>query len=76
MASITERISRAWNAFTSRDPTIRDYDYGASYGMHMDRPAITSSRNNTIINSIYNRIATSVASVDIIHAEVDEKKKF
>lgn len=76
MASITERISRAWNAFTSRDPTIREYDYGASYGMRMDRPAITSSRNNTIINSIYNRIATSVASVDIIHAEVDENNNF
>lgn len=76
MASITERISRAWNAFTSRDPTTRDYDYGSSYGMRMDRPSITSSRNNTIINSIYNRIATSVAAVDIIHAEIDENNNF
>jgi len=42
----------------------------------MDRPLITSSRNNTIINSIYNRIATSVAAVDIIHAEIDENNNF
>ena len=71
--AFSERIKQAWNAFTSRDPT--PINYGVSYGIRNDRPFIMSN-NNTLINSIYNRIATSASSVDILHAKIDDNNKF
>lgn len=71
--AFSERIKQAWNAFTSRDPT--PVNYGVSYGIRNDRPFIMSN-NNTLINSIYNRIATSASSVDILHAKIDDNNKF
>lgn len=78
MASITERLSKAWNAFTSRDPTIpfNDYSYGSFSSNTIYRKRLGGGRDRTIINSIYNRIAVDIASVDILHAQLDDNNRF
>lgn len=77
--SFSSRLKHAWNAFVNnRDPTYYDrWDYGASYTYRPDRPKmIRNSNGQTIVASIYNRIALDVAAIDIVHAKLDENDRF
>ena len=69
--NLTDRLKQAWNAFTSRDPTIRspgDF-YGSAY--RPDRKRSFISNDGNIITMIENRIAVDVAQVDIRHVKKD-----
>lgn len=79
MPKFSERLAHAWNAFTSRDPTDdqrREYASGPSYAYRMDRLRLTPGNEQSIINSIYNRIAIDVASIRIVHARLDQNGRF
>ena len=71
------RAKRAWNVFQNpRDPTYdnRDYSYGSYY--RPDRPRFTGNNKKTIVTPIFNRIALDVASIEIVHCQVDEDGNF
>ncbi len=63
---IGSRIKHAWNAFLNRDPTENYYrDSGVSYSYRPDRPRLTRGNDQSIANSVYNRIAMDAAAINI-----------
>ena len=72
MATIVDRFKKAWNAFTSRDPTegFNGKFYGSAYRPDRKRSFVTNDGN--IITMIENRIAVDVAQIDIKHVKKDE----
>lgn len=71
-----ERLRHAWNVFKNRDPTIEWKDVGIGSYYRQDAIRIRSGGEKTIINSIYNRIATDAATIHIQHARLDENGRF
>lgn len=74
--SIGSRFKRAWNLFLNRDPTYGYGDYGYSSGRRPDRIRLTRGNERSIITSVYNRISTDAASVDIKHVRLDDNGRF
>jgi hypothetical protein len=76
MSKLTERFRNGWNAFLGRDPTFNYH--GSGYGGYYRPDRVRLSRTNarTIVNSIYNRIAVDVASVNINHVRLDENGNY
>ena len=83
--SLKDRFTNAWNAFQSEDkrraeqPTDNQSLYGTyespSY-FRQDRHRMRWSSEHSILNSIYNRIANDVASIQIQHVRVDANGRF
>lgn len=78
---IIKRFKNAWNAFQNRDPTgsvkaqnsINSFfQSGYSYSERPDRFHYRMTNAKNVVAKIYNRLALDVASVEIIHAKVDE----
>ena len=78
MPTFMERLQHGWNAFiNNKDPTYQNQEFfGSSYAYRPDRNRFKMGNERTIINSIYNRIATDVASIDIRHVKTDENGRF
>jgi hypothetical protein len=74
--SIGARLKHAWNAFTNKDPTYNYNDIGTSYYYRPDRPKLTRGNEQSIVNSVFNRIALDVAAIDIKHVRLDENERF
>lgn len=78
--SFITRLQHGWNAFIGRDPTHQfpnqSYWRGPSYSYRPDRPVLTRGNERSIINSVYNRIATDVASAKLLHADLNSNGKF
>lgn len=74
--SLRSRMRRAWNVFTNRDPTREYGDTGNSYYYRPDRPRLTRGNEQSIVTSVYNRIAMDVASVGIRHVRLDENGRY
>lgn len=74
--SIGSRFKRAWNLFLNRDPTYGYGDYGYSSGRRPDRIRLTRGNERSIITSVYNRISTDAAAVDIKHVRLDDNGRF
>lgn len=74
MPDLRTRARRAWNAFrNNRDPTWRDE--AVNYG-RPDRIGLRVGRDRTIINAIYNRIASDVSTFDFHHVQVDRNDRY
>lgn len=75
MSTLGERLKKSWNVFIGREhaPT---YNYGYTSSTRPDRPRLTRGNERSIINSIYNRIAVDVSSVDIRHVRLDENDRY
>ena len=69
------RIKHAWNAFMNKDPTT-SVDLGPSSYVYPERAQTRSSNDRSMINSIFNRIAMDVATVEIMQAKVDARGNF
>lgn len=69
------RIKHAWNAFMNKDPTP-SIELGPSSYYYPERTQTRSSNDRSMINSIFNRIAIDVATVEIMQAKVDERGNF
>ena len=81
MASVSERLSKAWNAFrneeTSREQEPYNYPtYGAAYSVRPDRVRFTGGNERSIITSIYTRLAIDVSSVPIRHVRLDGNGRY
>lgn len=74
MPSISDRITRAWNAFL-RPSTRFVPSIGSSYGSSPIAPKLMSVRRGDFIAALYNRIAMDVSSVEIRHVKIDMKSK-
>ena len=75
--SLGSRFKRAWNAFTNRDPTTSSYNGGGmGYSFRPDRVRFSRGNERSIVNSVYNRIALDVASIDIRHIKLDDNKRY
>ena len=74
--SFGERLQHAWNIFTNRDPTGLSSVGGPTSSYRPDRPMVGMSTNQTIINSIINRIAMDIATININHVKVDDDGRF
>lgn len=74
---IGSRFKRAWNAFVNnRDPTYRTQYIGSSYYRRPDRVHLSIGNERSIVNSVFNKIAIDVASVDIKHVRLDKNERF
>ena len=78
MGDFGSRLQHAWNAFAmNRDPTTRFSGMSSmGYGVRPDRPRFTRGNGKTITNSLYNRIALDVASIDIRHVKLDDNGRY
>lgn len=75
--SFRDRLKHAWDAFRSRDPTNLDvYDYGPANYQNPNQTFLRLGSEQTIIASIYNRIARDVATVQIKHVRLNENGRF
>lgn len=78
MPKFSERLQHAWNAFNNKDPTQKfnsDFYYGGSY-FNQSRGRLSIGNERSIVNSIFNRIAADVASVDIRHVRLDQNGRY
>lgn len=69
------RLKHAWNAFMNRDPTDNNFD-SVSYSYRPDRVILTRGNERSIANSVYNRIALDVASINFVHCRLDNNKRY
>ena len=82
--SLKDRISNAWNAFQTEndrrtdsiEPTTSLYQTTSPSYYRQDRYRLHFSNERSILNSIYNRIANDIASIQIQHIRVDENDRF
>lgn len=73
---IRSRVKRAWNVFMNKDPSREYKDTGMSFYYRPDRPRFTRGNEQSIVTSVYNRIALDVASVAIRHVRLDENGRY
>ena len=72
-----DRLKHGYNAFVNnRDPTYLHSDVGTGYYYRPDRPLFTRGNERSIVNSVYNRIALDVASIDIRHVDLDDEGRY
>jgi hypothetical protein len=69
----SERLKHAWNAFANKDPTVY---MGQSYYTRPDRVHFSRGAERSIVTSVYNKIATDAAQVELKHVRVDENGSF
>lgn len=74
--SLGSRLRHAWNAFTNKDPTEREWNIGTGYNYRPDRPRLSRGNERTIVTAVYNRIAIDCAAIDIRHVRVDENRHY
>jgi len=74
--SLGSRLKHAWNAFTNNDFASNYRDAGIGYSYRPDRPRLTRGNEQSIVNSVYNRIALDAAAIDIQHVRLDKNNRF
>ena len=72
-----DRLVHAWNIFRNKDPSVY-WNYGQSYsGAGMpNKKRLSVGAEKSIINSVYNRIAVDVASIQFQHVQLDDQGRF
>lgn len=79
--AFTDRLAHAWNAFANPEgdriqPTGASFSTSSSYGMRPDRSRMFMGNDKSILASVITRIGVDVASVEIVHARLDENDRF
>ena len=74
--SIWTRLQHGWNAFLNKDPTNFYQDIGPGYYYRPDRIRYNRGNERSIVTSVFNKIATDVASIDIMHVRLDDEGRF
>lgn len=85
--SFGSRLRHGWNAFRNKDPA-KPYIPNAPNGGYMSHPGVSvigeltprrfmqAGVDKTFVTSIYERIATDVALVNLQHCRVDENRRY
>lgn len=71
-----ERLTKGWNAFLNKDPTMYYSSYGSSSPYNRGTVHFTRPNDQSTIDAIYNRIAMDCASIDIVHCRLDDNGRF
>lgn len=71
---IFDVLRHSWDVFRNREPTY--YNIGSSSTYRPDRTRTFIRNEQSIVTSIYTRIALDVASINIRHCRVDEDGRF
>lgn len=71
---IFDVLRHSWDVFRNREPTY--YNIGPSNSYRPDRIRTFIRNEQSIVTSIYTRIALDVASINIRHCRVDENGRF
>lgn len=71
---IFDVLRHSWDVFRTREPTY--YNIGSSSTYRPDRIRTFIRNEQSIVTSIYTRIALDVASINIRHCRVDENGRF
>lgn len=84
--SLKDRLSSAWNAFQTepkrKEENKETYsqsvfgEFGSPGYYRGDRYRMRFSNEHSILNSIYNRIANDIASIQIQHIRTDENGRY
>ena len=70
------RLKHAWNAFFNKDPTVYNNELSRGYPYRPDRPRLTRGNEQSIVTSVYNRIALDSSAINIQHVRLDESGRF
>lgn len=76
---LTDRIKNSWNAFMNKDPTSNFMREPIIYETISNNPGMlrpARARDQSIVDSIINRIALDAALIDIIHCYVDDDERY
>lgn len=73
--SLSSRLKKAWNVFVGNEDKILN-PIGNSYSVRPDRPKLSRGTERTLTNSVYNRIALDVASIQFQHVRLDDNNRF
>lgn len=71
---IFDVLRHSWDVFRNREPTY--YNIGSSSTYRPDRTRTFIRNEQSIVTSIYTRIALDVASINIRHCRVDDNGRF
>lgn len=71
---IFDVLRHSWDVFRNREPTY--YNIGPSNSYRPDRTRTFIRNEQSIVTSIYTRIALDVASINIRHCQTDENGRF
>lgn len=74
--SFWTRLQHGWNAFRNKDPADFVHDIGPSYYYRPDRFRYNRGNEKSIVTSVFNKIATDVASIDIMHVRLDKEGRY
>lgn len=78
MARFGTTLKHAWNVFTNQEDRAKaaPSSVGGGYGRRPDRLRFRIPNERSIISSIYTRLSIDVASVDMRHVRLDDKKRY
>lgn len=74
--SFVSRLKNAWNVFFNQRPINDRRDYGPGYYYRPDRVRFGGNAEQTILNSVLNRISMDAAAIDIRHIRLDDNKRY
>lgn len=81
MASFTDRVRSAWNAFANKDDefdraSLGTTPFGQYFGINPNRTRGRSINERTIISSLYTRMSIDISSIAIRHTRHDEDDRY
>ena len=79
MASLTDRIKNAWNAFRNEDHVAAVYPgnfLSNDVSYRGDRHRTIFGNDRSIVTTLYNRIAMDVAAISIRHVRLDDNGRY
>lgn len=78
MATITDRLKHAWNAFQEEERPKNPFhvDSEPGYSFRQDKTRISFASEKSTVSTIYSKIAVDVASIDIRHVRTDDTGMF
>lgn len=74
--SFWTRLQHGWNAFRNKDPADFVHDIGPSYHYRPDQFRYNRGNEKSIVTSVFNKISTDVASIDIMHIRLDKEGRY
>lgn len=73
---LIEKLKHSWNAFVNNRSPTTYRDNGPSYSYRPDRMRFSRGNERSIITSVFNRISTDVANIDIKHVKLDKNGRY
>ena len=73
---LIEKLKHSWNVFVNNRSPTNYRDDGPSYSYRPDRMRFSRGNERSIITSVFNRISTDVANIDIRHVRLDEDGRY